>query len=209
MDVEQVAGPVVERFAASSGRVLGSVAAGVGLLLAGGVLLTDPTKDWGLLLFGVTMALLAYVVLIRPAVIAHQHGVVLRNMVRDTYVPWARIERVRVLQSLQVVTEQATYTGFGVTRSTRSMVKASRSRLRPPGAAGFGAGGLLARGFPVGDQSTQTGTSYQTYVESRVEELAGNARKRSEPGQPVVTWAPLPLAALVGAVACVVLMFLL
>jgi hypothetical protein len=206
--IEQTAGPVVERFASSSGRVLGFVGAGAGLLIAGAVVLSSGAREWGLLFFGITMALLAYVVLIRPVVIAHEYGVVLRNMLRDTYVPWTCIERARVLQTLHVVTDQGTYQGLGVSRSRRSMAKASRSALRSPASSAYPGGSVLGGGVRNVDE-TPGGTSYQTYVESRIEDLAVNARKKSETGQPLVAWALPPVLGLIAAAGCVLAMVLL
>ena len=206
--IEQAAGPVVERFASSSGRVLGFVGAGAGLLIAGAVVLSSGAKEWGLLLFGVTMALLAYIVLIRPVVTAHENGVVLRNMLRDTYVPWTCVERARVLQTLNVVTDQNTYQGYGVTRSRRSMAKASRAALRSPASSAYPGGSVLGGGVRNVDE-TPGGTSYQTYVETRIEDLAGNARNQTSTGQPLVAWAVLPVLGLIVAAGCVLAMVLL
>lgn len=190
---------MVERFAPLSGRVLGYVAVGAGLLLALGSLLSDPVANQGLVFFGVAMCLLAWVVLIRPLVVAHANGVLLRNMVRDTFIPWSCVERARVLQTLQVVTDTKVYHGLGVSRSGRSIAKESRQGHTTPGFFGIGGSGMYGRSYPVEAESSSArhsvGGTYQAYVESRLQDLSA-ARASSAPGQPVQSWAPLPLAAL-------------
>lgn len=206
---ERAAGPVVEPFAAPAGRVLGYIAAAAGLLLALGSAFTDFGTNRGLFLFGVATACIAWVVMIRPAVAAHEHGVLLRNMARDVFVPWSSIERTRSMQTLQVVTPEATYHGLGVSRSARSMMKEAR---RGSGATPvFGAGGaFFGRGYTPRDShlvaAQQRGSgSYQSYVESRLQDLATQRSKATAQQKPLVAWAVLPIIALLATVACVVL----
>lgn len=193
------AGPVVESFAPLAGRVLGYVAVGAGVVLVLGALLSDPAASRGLILFGIVMCLLAWVVLIRPLVVAHANGVLLRNMVRDTFIPWSCVERARVLQTLQVVTATKVYHGLGVSRSGRSIAKESRQGHTTPGFFGIGGSGMYGRSYPAEAESSAArhsiGGTYQAYVESRLQDLSAT-RASSAPGQPVQSWAPLPLAAL-------------
>ncbi len=49
------------------------------------------TGAFGMVGFCIAFAALAWVSLIRPRVTAHQNGLLLRNMVRDTFLPWATI----------------------------------------------------------------------------------------------------------------------
>lgn len=198
------AGPVVESFSPLAGRVLGYVAVGAGILLALGSLLADPAANQGLILFSVAMCLVAWVVLVRPLVVAHANGVVLRNMVSDTFIPWSCVERAQVLQTLQVVTPKKVYHGLGVSRSTRSMMREARQAQAAPGF--FGAGRSYSAETGAAAQP-QAGSSYQAYVESRLHDLA--AMEDGEPegtaAQPVVSWAALPLAALALAATCTAL----
>lgn len=211
-EAERAAGPVVEQFAAPAGRVLGYLAAGAGLVLTVGSALSDFATNRGLMLFGVATACLAWVVLIRPVVLAHERGVVLRNMARDVFVPWSCIERTRALQTLQVVTPQATYHGLGVSRSARSMMKEARRRSAAPPVFGMG-GGIFGRGYTPRDDQLRAaqhgGGSYQSYVESRLLDLS-TARAGATKGQrPLISWALLPVGALLLAAACGVLILLL
>lgn len=138
------AGPVIETFTPLSGRVLGYLAVGAGLLLALASV-SDPIANQGAILVGVILSLIAWVVLIRPLVVAHTNGVVLRNMVSDTFIPWSSIEKALVLQTLRVVTPTKVYHGLGVSRSARSIVKESRPGHATPGFFGMGGSGALGR----------------------------------------------------------------
>ncbi len=204
-DAERAAGTVVERFAPTSGRALGYLTALAGLGLAVGAAASGVPANRGLLLFGIALTLVAWVVLIRPVVSAHQHGVLLRNMLRDTFVPWASIERTRALQTLQVVTPQGIYHGLGVSRSARSMIRESRRGAPTPGFFGVGSSGAFGRSYPMHDDSAaKQGATYSAYVESRLRDL-GTRAAADGPDRPVISWSPLPLIALGAAVACAVL----
>lgn len=208
------AGPVVESFTPLTGRVLGYVAVGAGLLLVAGALLSDPAANRGLVLFGVAICLVAWVVLIRPLVAAHMNGVVLHNMVSDTFIPWSCVEQARVLQTLQVVTSKKVYHGLGVSRSGRSMLRESRPGHATPGFFGVGSSGVFGKNYSTETQvaaERHAGGTYQAYVESRLQDLATASPNEPSTGpsaQPVVSWAALPVAALAAAVLCAVLLIL-
>ncbi len=203
------AGPVIETFTPLSGRVLGYLAVGAGLLLALASV-SDPIANQGAILVGVILSLIAWVVLIRPLVVAHTNGVVLRNMVSDTFIPWSSIEKALVLQTLRVVTPTKVYHGLGVSRSARSIVKESRPGHATPGFFGMGGSGALGRSdSPAVDP--HAGGTYQAYVESRLHDLAAAPPKGSPSGtstQPVVSWAVLPLVAVAVAALCAGLLLL-
>jgi hypothetical protein len=201
-EAERAAGPVLEPFAGSSGRYLGYVAAAVGVVLAVVSALGGVGANRVLLCFGLVIACVAWVVMIRPAVSAREHGVLLRNMTRDVFVPWSSVERTRALQTLRVVTEGATYHGLGVTRSARSMLKETRGASRATPVFG---GALFDGGPPPRNQPLhQTGGSYHSYVEARLQDLA-TVRAQSTAGmRPVVSWALLPVIAVVVTAVCVV-----
>lgn len=204
------AGPVIERFSPPAGRILGYVAATVGLGMAATAVTSGVAANRGLVFFGIATACLAWVALIRPVVAAHEHGLVLRNMVRDVFVPWARIERTRALQTLRVVTSDATYHGLGVSRSARSVMKEAR-RGSGPSTPLFGiGGGLFSRETPRPNEPLsvqRSNVSYSAYVEWRLQDLAARYAGNPNSGRPLVSWAALPLVALLVALACIGLVF--
>lgn len=227
------AGPLREKFAAPAGRYLGYVvvvAAAVVILFG---LATDARGSLPVALFAVAFSLLAWVVLIRPSAAAHEQGMLLTNMMRDIFVPWQIIRACRVSQTLQIVTEQRTYHGLGVSKSARQQRRESRRNRpggdkAPIGPALFGVGHLISTTSPFGRRDhddrgaqaeaisrakqEQEGGSYFEYTEQRVSVLAHSALASATPPattSPRVSWALLPALALVTAAACVALALLL
>jgi hypothetical protein len=192
--------PVVESFASSGGKGMGIAGVGIAAVVAVWALLSDPTGTVSVVLFMVSLAAICWIVLVRPGVEARERSLLLKNMLRDTNVPWGRIESCESRQTLQVRTDDAeTYHGLGLSRSTRSMVKAAR-----PG--GIFTGGTIDRvsASDVGGEVTVPRSSYPDYVSSRVMNLARD-RRRTTAGAPVETTYSIPaVAVLVAGVAAFV-----
>ncbi len=223
------AGRLREKFAAPAGRYLGFIVlvAAVATILFG--VTTDARGSLPVTLFAVAFALLTWVVLIRPSAAAHENGVLLTNMLRDVFVPWQIIRACRVSQTLQIVTEQRTYHGLGMTKSARQQRREFR-RGRPGadkvpiGPTLFGVGHLISTTSPFrrgaeddgGAQDAaisrvkqeQEGGSYFEYTEQRISVLAHSAlASTTAPTKTAarVSWALLPALALVGAAVCIAL----
>jgi hypothetical protein len=206
------AGAEEERFSGTSGRLFGwvGVAAGVAMCLL--AVAGDPVRDRKTVYVAVVLAAVCWVVLIRPSVSSNANGVVLRNMLRDTFVPWSKIDRCRIVQTLQIATEDAQhFHGLGVSRSARSMVKKSygRSSLILPGMMLGRVGRDLDPAPKAPDrpmsQRVQEGVVYQDYVEDKISVRA--RQSSADDLEPVVAWSLLPLAAL--ALAGVLLVLLI
>jgi hypothetical protein len=174
-------GVLVERFSPTVGRWMGVFGAACLLLAA---LLTawlgqsaSAVVACVVLLWG---ALVVHIALIRPTVHAYDDHLLLRNMLRDTEVPWHLIEDVAVRQTTQVYVGPAIHHGIAIGRSARQMVRQHhRERLDGSGAM-LGMGRLAA----LADQRTlehsaSTAASYPTYVETRLAELAGQQKVAS------------------------------
>jgi hypothetical protein len=203
------AGAEEERFSGTSGRLIGwsGVAIGLAIAVMAGVL-GDPVRDRKAIYFAVVIAAVSWVVLIRPSVSSSAHGVLLRNMLRDAFVPWSKVERCRVVQTVQIVTEDGQhFHGLGVSRSARSMVSNSYGRRwLLPGIGVGGVGGQTGRPSPGGPlgQGIREGMAYQDYVEQRI---SVRARQSSDDElEAVVAWSVLPLAALAVAIVLLVLL---
>jgi hypothetical protein len=204
----EAAGGQMEKFAAPPSRWFGVAAVVGAAVLAVVVVVNDPRDSAKVLASAATVCLISWVVLIRPIVSAHGHGVLMHNMLRDVFVPWSRIDRCRIVQTLQIVTtDEERFHGLGISRSARQMVRRryGRSSLLT-GGLGFGMGSKLNDTVEPPVTSGAADIAYQDYVESRIRELADNAR--SDDLWPIVSWAWEPIAALVLAVACAVLLFL-
>lgn len=217
-----VAGPVTETFTVPMGRYLGYVVVGVAGILLILALATHDSSSYGLGAFSIAFALLAWVVLIRPQVSAHANGLVMRNMVRDTFVPWASIRTCRVAATLQVGTGDKVYYGLGISKSARAANKERRALKKV-------AAGPTTIGFsPLKFMSTTTLDSNgpkdavprpnflaQEYAinnnflfaEQRIETLAKKGAAATADQRPKVVWDVLSSGALVLAVVLAVSVF--
>jgi hypothetical protein len=135
----------------------------------------------------------------------------MRNVFRDIYVPWGSIERCKALLTFQVATPEGVVHGYGVTRSTRSIMRERvGSRTVFGSIFGSGSSGLFSGGpdnpSRRANEVFQSNASYVDFVESRIQNLAATS---SEPPGPVLTspaWASI--AALVATPVLVVLALL-
>lgn len=205
----EAAGPQVEKFAAAGGRWLGLAVVATAAIAVATIVTSDPGSSLKGVFVCLAGALIAWVVLIRPVAAVHANGVLLRNMVRDTFVPASSILRCQVFQTIQVVTDSDRFHGLGVSRSARAMMKEQRGSRRGPGLPlGGGLGRTLSvdegPGHHFADQE-QTSGSYSEYVETRVTRLGEDARPDGR--EPVVAVAWPSVAALVAASVLLVLVF--
>lgn len=205
-------GEVVEKFASSGGRLLGFVSVSLLLVVAVGSAVSDPVGNQDVVLASLAAALLGWVTLIRPVAVAHSKGLLLRNMTRDTLIPWSRIERCVVHQTLQVVTPEGRFHGLGISRSTRSMMKGDKvtSSMQMRGAGLLGMGGAAGIGGSANPSrranEEASGGNYTDYISGRILNLARSGTHVD--GETVVAWDPVAVAAVVAAAACLGLIFL-
>jgi hypothetical protein len=205
------AGQVSEKFSSSGGRWLGILAAGMGLVLVVGAAYEGPWKNWRLEAFGLAFALLSWAIFVRPAISAHENGLLMRNVFRDIYVPWGSIERCKALLTFQVATPEGIVHGYGVTRSTRSIMR-ERVGARSVFGSMFGSGtsGLFSSGpdnpSRRANEMVQSTASYVDFVEARIRTYAEGS---SEPPAPIVTspaWASIAALAAIPALVLVALL---
>jgi hypothetical protein len=190
------AGRATEKFSSTGSRWLGVVAVVMGLVLIGGAALEGPGKNWRLEAFGLAFALLSWAIFVRPVISAHEHGLLMRNVFRDIYVPWGSIERCKALLTFQVATPEGIVHGYGVTRSTRSIMRERvGSRTVFGSIFGSGSSGLFSGASENpsrrANEVVQSSVSYVDFVESRIQTLAESS---AEPPGPVTTslaWAPI------------------
>jgi hypothetical protein len=172
------AGPVVEKFAATSGRWLGWLGIVIGVVVVGSAVVDHNASSLGTFAFGLAVGVVSWVALVRPRVTLHSAGVLLRNMVRDVYVPFSAIERTHAGQTLQVRTADKTYHGIGVSRSARTVLREAgvRGSLNPMGLIpSYGGSKSTAEPEHTFAKQEQSGGPYATYVEQRVSSEADAA----------------------------------
>jgi hypothetical protein len=211
----EAAGPRTETFLVPMGRYFGYVVVGAGVLLAVLGIVGQGTDAFGLIGFCVAFSLLAWVVLIRPQVTAHRNGLLLRNMLRDTFLPYSCIKSCRIAQTLQIGTRDKVYHGLGVSKSARQAARERRQiRRQEPIGPNTGAGRLE---FPpksdLDSNRTDVNVVMQehvvknnfTHTEERIEALVKRGAASTAGQSPKVVWDVVPLVALVAAAGCAVL----
>jgi hypothetical protein len=206
---ETAAGPVVERFARGSGQWLGWFGVAVGATTLG-IAVSNGLENWREICLGAAIAIVSWVVLIRPRASLHEHGVYFRNMVSDAFIPASKIEACHTAQTLMVRAEAIVYHCPAITRSARSMMREKHGgRANVLGIfGGLGGGNAQAptpEEYRFGDE-LRTSTTYESYVESRVMEAARMAEPDDR--EAVTSWAWPPVVGVVFSVFAVVAMFL-
>ena len=207
-EAERAAGPVVERFARGAGQWLGWFGVLVGVVTVA-LALVNGLSNWREVLIGAAIAIVSWVVLIRPEASLREHGVFFRNMVRDAFIPASKIEACHTSQTLMVRAEAVVYHCPALSRSARSMMREKHGgRANVLGMLG-GLGGANAQ--PPGPTEYRFGeelraaTTYESYVESRVMAAARDAPPDDRTA--VQSWAWAPLAGVALSVVAVVAMF--
>jgi hypothetical protein len=139
---EDAAGPVVERFARGPAQWLGWFGVVVGITTMVIAVANGPS-NWREITLGAAIAIVSWVVLIRPRASLHEHGVFFRNMLRDAFIPASKIEACHTSHTLMVRAEAVVYHCPAITRSARSMMREKHGRASVLGLLG-GLGGSNA-----------------------------------------------------------------
>lgn len=173
---------LVHDFRPTSGTLLGVL----GLVVAGLVVvlvLVGERTAVGLraALAAALVAVLVWMVLLRPRVKLYDDALVLRNPASDVHIPLAKVDDVTIRHTLVVLVDDDRYSCPGIGRSTRSMIRSS----------GTGPGGLSGPAASKGNEH------YVRFVETTIEELARSARRDARAEPPAVTrrWAVPELTA--------------
>ena len=185
----------VQKFKPTTGPAMAYIGlAGCALVI--GVAMTSEEHVIGLrvALGAVLVAVLIWLVLLRPRAAAYHDTLVLHGIVSDTTLPLARIDAAVVRHMLVVWIGNDQYTCAGIARSTRSMMKRrNRGVLSVVGLEQTDDRmGLAGAGGEIG-----TSGDYATFVENRIEDLARSARRDGR-AVPAVhrRWARVEIAAL-------------
>ncbi|WP_418063821.1 hypothetical protein [Pimelobacter simplex] len=180
------------------GLVVAAVFVAVGLLREG-----DGRLPPWLLAAGALFGVLTWSVLVRPSVVLHPVHLELRNVLRDTAIPYGLIAAVRVEHMTVVEAGGRRYLGTGLGRARRSV------RREGAGAGDGSAVDVLARFGSTFDASDRDHTSIgglvQTKIQHRVWHAEGAVRELGAVRQRWA-WPELTLLAVL-ALATVVLAF--
>jgi hypothetical protein len=161
-------------FKPTSGTLLGSA----GLAIAAIVVVLVVVGERSVLglrtaLGAALLALVIWMVMLRPRVTAYADTLVLRNMASDVHIPLAAIDDVAVRHTLNVHVDDQRYSCAGIGRSTRSMLRDQHGAAR------------------------SSAQDYVAFVETTIEELSRAARRdnRGEVAPVRRSWAVPELAA--------------
>jgi hypothetical protein len=185
----------VQKFKPTTGPAIGFVGLAVCVLVVGVVATSERSAVGAQVALGaVLLAVVIWLVLLRPRAAAYDDTLVLRGMLSDTTLPLAGIDAAVVRHVLVVWIGDDRYTCAGIARSTRSMMRRRSSAMTST----LGLHQTDPRAGAAGDAG-DIGTSgdYATFVETRIEDLARSARRDGRDAPPVRrTWARLEIAAL-------------
>jgi hypothetical protein len=132
----------------------------------------------------VAIALVAYVLGLRPGVVADSRQVVLRNPLRDVSVPWSAVTAIDSTDALRI------HSGSAVFRSW-SIAAGNRARRRALGTPSAGGGNAAVRGDMAG----------RTHADFVVDQLTQvwKSRRGDAAGAPQISWSWPAIACLVAA----------
>jgi hypothetical protein len=152
------------------------------------------------------MTALVYVVAIRPATVLTGDGLLARNPLRTTYVPWAAVGDVSVSHSIAVRhgEDEQVLRLWTPMSSARERARAQRRGAPRAQRGRFRTEPTLSRGEQAAAEAF-AGKTHADFVGEQIRERAESARRRDEPSAPArITWAYDSIVVLVVAVALVV-----
>ncbi len=158
---------------------------------------------------------LVFVTCLRPATVLTEEGVLVRNPIRNTFVPWRLVDGVTVSHSIVITSQGRSVRCWTPQTSGRERAAAMR-RGSPPSTRG------RLRTEPVRSKAEQAaaealaGKTHADWVAEQITERAEAARRVTpgiagdlpDPGTARVAWAPSALVAMAVAAVPVVAAFL-
>lgn len=193
---------IVESFAPTGGRVLGIITLVIGLAV-----IVDIIVEWrsleGLTAAGVVFALgaLVWSSMVRPAVVAYEEILVLRNFVRDVWIPWRVVDNAEVRPVLTInTTDGKAYrsVAVGATGADRRAMWKARARSTDGTTPASVPGSSDRRGAgppPIENASSALRAAHR--VEVMAEKYADTAPEGDQVEQ---TWVWPPIAVFFGGV---------
>lgn len=117
----------LDSFTSTSSRVMGIIGIAIGAIVVIDVFVEWRTAD-GLFVAAITLLFCAvfWVGLIRPAVVAYEDGILLRNFLRDVHIPWHLVGHIDLSPILTVYRDGERHRSVALAASRRD-----RDRRRP------------------------------------------------------------------------------
>ncbi len=157
---------VVEHFHPTSGRVTGWMAVVLAtVLVVAGLAYVDEGFPLWVVAVGLLIGVLAWAVMLRPALWVTEEHLVMRNLVETVHIRLAAVEEMAIRQVLAVRAADRRFVSTVVGRTWR---KTLQSRHRPGGLADEAA------------MAPTEGMHYADFVENRLYDLVDKARTRAD-----------------------------
>lgn len=175
------AGKVVETVTPTNGQAAGWTGLVVGLVMAAVAVFEG--SAWVMVVFGLVMSTVSWAVLLRPRVLMTERGVLLANVLVDTYLPWTAVDRASVRQTLMIVSGSKTYHGVAGGRTGRQRAREGRqTRKQNERIERDGSPGLSNPGQEVRARQEHIGVGYAEHLETQLAKLADQAQDTTTPG---------------------------
>ncbi|TMR96977.1 PH domain-containing protein [Nonomuraea basaltis] len=148
---------------------------------------------------------LTYVIALRPATVFTEAGLVGRNPIRTTFVPWASIEDVTVSHAITIhYGEEQVLRLWTPMSSARERAKAQRRGMPKPQRSRFRTEPTLSKGEQAAAEAF-AGKTHADWVGDQIRERAESARRRDDAAAPVrAAWSYDSIVVLAVAVVLVV-----
>ena len=170
-------------------RALPTMVVCIVVMLFAAVLLVDTLRRgtgqaaWLSVFGAVLVALIAYVVGVRPAVIAEADHLLVRNPLQAFEIPWSAVDDLRIRYGLDVVTKERIVHAWAIPSSRASRYRDFQRQWR-----GYAAD---MRMTGKGDEPRGKGTGFADRVLEELEMIMGQRKpkKSVEPGPITMWWA--------------------
>ncbi len=176
----------IERFKPTSGILTGY--AGLALVSATVVYVAfsvHTVTGLRIALAAVFLGLVVWVTQLRPRATVYPEHVVLKNSVRDAHVPLEGVDEISIGQTLNLWVGDQRYICIGIGNSVRAEIKSHRKREQTVGSSRMSELTLRAERA----NNDERAMSYQTFVQTRLEELVDAARRQRDPKASAATVA--------------------
>ena len=170
-------------------RALPTMIVCIVVMLFAGALLVDTLRRgtgesaWLSVFGAVLVALIAYVVGVRPAVIAEADHLLIRNPLQAFEIPWSAVDDLRIRYGLDVITKERTVHAWAVPSSRASKYRDFQRQWR-----GYAAD---MRMTGKGEEPRGKGTGFADRVLEELEMIMAQRKpgKSGEPGRITMWWA--------------------
>lgn len=142
------------------------------------------------------ITVLVFLLALRPAIVARDDGVLVRNPLKNAYVPWSVVDGVQVSNAIIITSGDTTVRCWTPQPSARERAKAVRR-------AGRAASEPSMSKAEAAAAEAMAGRTHADWVAQQLAEMAAS-RKATSSGETAATWSPTAIAALAIAVALVV-----